>query len=69
MQRGSEHLRAIYQSEKDSSVAEVYWKKGFFETTFYHWKKIRRLRSVEINLAAAGGGKNKQLKQLVVNLS
>ena len=61
---------ALQQAENGVKVAEVCRKMGIHEATFYNWKKkygglgiseLRRLKALE--------EKNRQLKQLVADLS
>lgn len=61
---------ALKQAETGTPVAEVIWRMGISEQTFYGWKKVyggfgvgelRRLKQLE--------DENRQLKQLVADLS
>ena len=61
---------ALRQAEQGTRVAEICRKMGVSQATFYNWKKkfagmgvpeLRRLRQLE--------EENKQLKQLVADLS
>ena len=61
---------ALRQAEQGTPVAEVSWKMGISEQTFYRWKKkygglgtseLRRLKQLE--------EENRKLKKLVADLS
>ena len=61
---------ALRQSEAGTPVAELTWKLGISEQTFYRWKRkfaglgvaeLRRLNQLE--------EENRKLKQLVADLS